>query len=94
MRRRRAYPAQLPVLEYPRAWTIRRVSTAGSISWGGHPVFLTEVLAGHDVAFEAIDDGLWLLRFAHVSLARFDERRRHLLPLLPPSGASADPPRL
>ena len=89
----RPYPAQLPALEYPRAWTIRRVSTAGSMSWGGHPVFLTEVLAGHDVAFEAIDDGLWLLRFAHVALARFDERRRHLLPLLPASGASAAPPR-
>jgi len=89
----RAYPPALPPLEYPRAWTIRRVSTAGSISWSAHRVFVTEVLAGHDIAFEPVDEGLWLVRFAHVPLARFDERRQHLLPLLEPSGTSADPPR-
>ena len=42
----RAYPERLPPLEYPAAWDVRRVSTAGSISWRGRAVFLTEVLAG------------------------------------------------
>jgi putative transposase len=79
----RAYPEQLPPVEYPAAWTVRRVSARGSISWGGHDVFLTEVLAGESVAFEPIDDRLWLVRFAAVPLARFDDHHRRLLPALP-----------
>ena len=87
----RAYPERLPALESPAAWDIRRVSPAGSISWRGRFVFLTEVLAGHDVAFEPLDDGLWLVRFATLPLARFDERRRLLLPALPASATGAGP---
>jgi putative transposase len=87
----RAYPEQLLPLEYPAAWDVRRVSTTGTIKWGGQPLFLTETLAGESVAFEAIDDGLWLVRFGAVPLARFDERRRLLLPAVPASAASADP---
>jgi putative transposase len=90
---RRAYPEQLPPLAYPAAWEVRRVSTSGTIKWGGHLFFLTGVLAGESVAFEPIDDGLWLVRFAAVPLARFDERPRRLLPLVPAVGASAEPSR-
>jgi hypothetical protein len=70
-------------VEYPAAWAVRRVSARGSISWGGHEVFLTEVLAGESVAFEPIDDRLWLVRFAAVPLARFDDHHRRLLPAVP-----------
>jgi putative transposase len=87
----RVYPERLPPLDYPAAWYVRRVSCTGSISWRGHAIFLTEVLAGEDVALEPIDDALCLLRFAAVPLARFDERRRLVLPLLPASAASAGP---
>jgi transposase InsO family protein len=88
---RRTYPEHLPPLEYPAAWAVRRVSTGGTIKWGGHLVFLTGVLAGEADAFEPIDDALWLLRFAAVPLARFDERPRRLLPLVPAAAASAGP---
>ena len=54
-------------------------------------MFLTEVLAGELVALEPVDDALWLVRFATLPLARFDERQRRLLSLLPPSAASAGP---
>jgi transposase InsO family protein len=91
---RRPYPERLPPLDYPAAWHVRRVSSTGVISWTGQPLFLSEVLAGEDVALEPIDDVVWLLRFATVPLARFDERRRLLLPLLPASAASAGPPRV
>jgi transposase InsO family protein len=89
----RAYPEQLPPLAYPAAWDVRRVSTAGSVSWRGRPLFLTEVLAGEDVAFEPLDESLWLVRFAAIPVARFDERRRLLLPAVPASAASTGPPR-
>jgi hypothetical protein len=87
----RVYPERLPPLDYLAAWDVRRVSTNGSISWRGRAFFLTEVLAGEHVAFEAIDDGLWLVRFAQLPLARFDERRRQLLPLVPASADSLLP---
>jgi transposase InsO family protein len=87
----RAYPESLPAPQYPITWMVRRVSTIGAIKWRGVPLFLSHVLAGEDVAFEPIDEGLWVVRFATAALARFDERARVLLPLLPPSAASAGP---
>lgn len=74
----RSLPTRLPAIEYAGHWEIRRVSSYGYISWRGHMLFLTEVLAGEDVGLEEIDDGIWLLSFATVRLARFDERTRRL----------------
>jgi len=77
----RAFPARLPALEYPGHCEIRRASNVGCVSWGGRPLFLSGALAGEDVAFEEVDDGLWTIRFAAVVLGRFDERRRRIQPL-------------
>jgi transposase InsO family protein len=87
----RPFPTILPPPAYPAACSIRRVSAAGQISWRGRSLFLSEVLAGEDVALEWIDEGLALVRFATLVLARFDERQWRLLPLLPGSAASAGP---
>lgn len=70
----RPLPRRLPPLEYPLAWPVRRVWGNGSLKWHGRPLFLTGVLVGQDVAFEPIDDGRWLVRFAALPLALFDER--------------------
>jgi putative transposase len=83
----RALPRHLPALEYPGHVEVRRVSTIGQVSWRGAPVFLSEALAGEDVAFEEVDDGLWTLRFATVALARYDDRRRSIHPLASLSAA-------
>ena len=74
----RPYPDRLPPLEYPGHLEIRRVSSGGQISWRGNRLQLTETLAGQDVGLEEVDDGLWLVYFAAVRLARFDERTRTL----------------
>jgi len=70
----RPFPRRLPPLEYSLAWPVRRVASNGVIKWHERPLFLTSVLAGEDVALEPIDDGVWLLRFAAVPLAMFQER--------------------
>jgi putative transposase len=75
---RRSLPARLPAVVYPGHMEIRRVCVRGSVSWRGRPLFLTEVLSGEDVALEEIDDGIWLLWFAAVRLAYFDDRTRTL----------------
>jgi len=77
----RPLPRHLPAPEYPGHLEVRRVSTIGQVSWGGTPVFLSEALAGEDVAFEEVDDGLWTIRFASVVLARFDDRQRRIYPI-------------
>jgi putative transposase len=77
----RPLPRQLPPVEYPGHCEIRRVAPIGQVSWAGTPLFLSAALAGEDVAFEEIDDGVWTIRFASVALGRFDERHRRLHPI-------------
>jgi putative transposase len=74
----RVMPTRLPAIEYPGHMEVRRVSHIGQVSWGGRALYLTEVLGGQPVAFEEVDDGIWMLHFASIRLARFDERTRTL----------------
>jgi transposase InsO family protein len=70
----RALPAHLPPVDYPLEWAVRRVACDGRIKWHDRQLFLTSVLAGEDVAFQPIEDGQWLVRFATMPLAIFHER--------------------
>jgi putative transposase len=70
----RPFPSRVPPLEYPLEWVVRRVSANGQIKWHSRRLFLTGVLAHQDVAFEPLDDGVWLVRFAALPLATFHER--------------------
>ena len=79
----RPFPERLPPLEYPGHMEIRRVSPMGQLSWRGRQLHLTEALAGQDVAFNEVDDGLWMVYFAAVRVARFDESTRTLSPVPP-----------
>ncbi len=78
----RPFPSRLPPLEYPAHAEIRRVSKAGCVSWR-QPLFVSEVLAGEDVSFEEVDDGIWTVTFATIVLGRFDERRHRIEPIGP-----------
>jgi transposase InsO family protein len=79
----RSLPTRLPPLEYPAHWEIRRVSTIGQVTWGGQVFFLSGALAGEDVAFEEVDDGLWTVYFATLALGRYDLRHRRIQPIAP-----------
>jgi transposase InsO family protein len=79
----RALPARVPVPEYPGHCAIRRVSPIGQISWNGQLLFVSGALAGEDIAFEEVDDGLWTVYFAHLILGRLDERQRQIHPIAP-----------
>lgn len=84
----RPLPARLAPVAYPGHMEVRRVSSAGCISWRGTPIFLTEVLDGEYVALDEVDDGRWTLSFASVLLGRFDERTGRIT-ALPPRGPAA-----
>jgi transposase InsO family protein len=79
----RPLPRELPALEYPGHLEVRRVSTIGQVSWRGAPLFISEALAGADIALEEVDDALWTIRFASVVLGRLDDRSRRIHPLAP-----------
>jgi len=76
----RPLPRRVPPLEYPGHAEIRRVSTIGCVSWR-RSLFVSEALAGEDVAFEEVDDGMWTVTFATVVLGRFDERQHRIHPI-------------
>jgi putative transposase len=73
----RSLPAQLPVIEYPGHFEVRRV-TDGAFSWHSHRVFLTHVLTGELVGLAEVDDGVWTVYFCHQPIGRFDERTNHV----------------
>ena len=79
----------LTPLEYPGHAEIRRVDQNGYAAWR-QPLFVSAALAGEDVAFEEVDDGIWTVTFATVTLGRFDERQHRIHPMAPVSaGRSA-----
>jgi putative transposase len=74
----RAWPRQLPPVEYPGHFEVRRVSSGGTVSWRNQPLYLTEVLSQEWVGLEEVDEGIWMISFAAVTIARLDERTGHL----------------
>ena len=85
----RPLPRRLPPLEYPGHAEIRRVDSIGYASWR-QPLYVSAALAGEDIAFEEVDDGIWTVTFASIVLGRFDERHHRIYPLPPISaGRSA-----
>lgn len=74
----RTFPEQPPQPEYPAHLEVRRVGSAGTFSWGGRPLFVSECLRGEDIALEEVDDGLWNLVYYQTLLGRIDVRTGRL----------------
>jgi putative transposase len=90
---RRLLPSRLPPIDYPAHWEIRRVSTIGQVSWGAQTLFLSGALAGEEVAFEEVDDGLWTVHFATLALCRYAAGQRGIQPIAAlTEGRSPAPP--
>jgi transposase InsO family protein len=87
----RALPSQLPPLDYASHCEVRRVAHNGHVSWRDGRLFISKALAGENVAFEETEDGIWTLRFAMMTLGRYDERHHsfHLLASQSTGGRSA-----
>ena len=79
----RPLPARLPSLDYAGHLEVRRVYDNGCLWWRSRILFVSEALAGEDLGFEEVDEGLWTVWFASVAVARFDERQHCLYPIAP-----------
>jgi transposase InsO family protein len=78
VRSAREYPRRLPEIEYPDTCEVRRVRTSGEIKWQGQWFFISEALAGENVAFEQVDERCSVIRFAHLDLGYYWEPERRL----------------
>jgi len=74
----RPYPARLPRVEYESGVVIKRVYAHGDIGWQGQRLFISQARAGEDIGFEPLGEGLWILRFGAVKLAKWDETKWRL----------------
>ena len=77
----RPYPARVPEVEYPDTMLVRTVKSHGHFRWKKHDVFLSEVLWGEPIGLLPVDDRTFTVYFAHLPLARFDDKTCKLTPL-------------
>lgn len=70
----RPYPEQLPPLEYPGHFLVKRVTNAGTFRLKNKLLFIANALKQHHIGLEETDDGIWSIYFAAVLIAKVDER--------------------
>jgi len=69
----RPFPRRLPILEYPTATDLRRVSCAGDIKWRAQKLFLSTTLAGEYVGLSETAEGEWAITFGPLTLGTYSE---------------------
>ena len=74
----RPYPRQLPPVEYPGHYEVRRVSRNGGIRWHKQWVNVSQTLGEEYVGLTEIEDGEWDLYFGPLRLGRLHERTRQV----------------
>jgi len=74
----RPYPEQLPAVDYPGHFEVRRVSSCGFIKIHGKSIFLSHALRTQSVGFEEVDDGIWSIYLGSVLLGRWDETNHQI----------------
>ena len=68
----RHYPCKLPGIVYPDGALVRRVSSAGELTWKHNDAYVSRVLAGEKVRLLEVDDDLYELYFGPLQLGWFD----------------------
>ena len=75
---RRAYPPRIAPPEYPSTALVRTVDDGGRVKIGGERLFLSHALTGKRVAAEALEEGVWRLRFYQHWLGMWDPQALRL----------------
>jgi transposase InsO family protein len=70
----RPYPERLPMLEYPRHFLVKKITTGGTFRFQHRVLYLANALVDQHVGLEETDDGIWAIHFNTVVLATLDER--------------------
>lgn len=76
----RELPSRVPVLEYDDGVITRSVRQNGCFKWDAKEYFLSAPLAGERIAFELVEDEIYLIRFMTRPIAVFDKREGKIHP--------------
>lgn len=85
----RPYPEQIPAIDYPSHYEVRKVCSGGIFGWRSRLIFAGHSLVGERVGLIEIEDGLWRVSYADVELGLLDEaalkakRTGRVLPMCP-----------
>ena len=71
---RRAYHGELPPIEYPGHFLVKRITTAGTFRFKKRLLFIAKSLQQHTIGLEEIADGIWSIHFCRILVGRLDER--------------------
>lgn len=67
------YPEQVPEIEYPGHFLIRKVTTSGTISWENGQVYISNTFKGEVIGMEEVDNDVWDIYFGHIRLGSVDK---------------------
>ena len=70
----RPFPEQLPPLEYPGHFLVKKITTGGTFRFQHKLLYLANAMVDQHIGLEETDDGIWAIHFNTVLLATFDER--------------------
>lgn len=70
----REYARQLPPIEYPGHFIVKRITHAGTFRFKKKLLFIANALKQYSIGLEEVDDGIWSIYFCNVLLGRIDER--------------------
>ena len=70
----RAYTGELPPIEYPGHFLVKRITNAGTFRFKTRLLFIANALKQHTIGLEEIADGIWSIYFCRVLVGRLDER--------------------
>ena len=68
----RRYPYRLPEIEYAAGMQLRRISSAGELTWKHQDAYVSRVLSGEVVGLREVDDQLYEVYFGPMLLGWFD----------------------
>jgi putative transposase len=71
---RRPYPEQLPPIEYPGHFLVKKITTGGTFRFRDRLLYLANSMVNQPIGLEETDDGVWTIWFNTILLATFDER--------------------
>ena len=70
----RTYTGELPPIEYPGHFLVKRITNAGTFRFKKRLLFIAKSLQQHTIGLEEIADGIWSIHFCRVLVGRLDER--------------------
>ena len=71
---RRVYAGELPPIEYPGHFLVKRITNAGTFRFKKRLLFIAKSLQQHTIGLEEIADGIWSIHFCRILVGRLDER--------------------